>query len=259
MTSAVLRSRSHRVHGARLLVVAVLAGTYELLARTVLDPLTFVPLSTAVERAARLLGEGSYRADEVLPTIEQAVAAVAAGSVLGGLLGVVLWRWQVVDRALQPWLLLVYAVPIFALYPVFIALLNPGSLPVIAVATVGAVPAVAVNTAIGLGRTRPVLGQVGRSFGLGGAQIVLRVYLPSAWPYVFSGVKLAASYAIVVVIGTQFILSTHGLGHHIAETYNNFDLEAMYGSVTVALALATFVVVALGALERRLHHGAVAR
>ncbi len=251
MTTA-LTSRSNRIRAARLLVIAAVAGGYELLARTVLDPLTFVPLSTAVQRAAELLGQSSYRSDDLLPTIAQAVAALAAGSLLGGLLGIALWRWRAVDRALQPWLLLVYAVPIFALYPVFIALLKPGSLPVIAVAAIGALPAVAVNTAIGLGHTRPVLGNVGRSLGLRPHQIVLRVYLPSAWPYVFSGIKLAASYAIVIVIGTQFILSTHGLGHSIAEAYNDFDLESMYGSIVVALALATVVIVALGGIERRL-------
>jgi NitT/TauT family transport system permease protein len=252
-------SWTSRVRLARIAVVVPLAIAYELLARWVLDPFTYVPLSTALGHAADLLGTSSYWTSDLLPTIGQAVAALAAGSLLGASLGIALWRWRTIDRALQPWLLLVYAVPIFALYPVFIALLHPGSLPVIAVACLGVVPAVAVNTAIGLRHTRSVLGNVGRSLGLSQRKLVLRIYLPSAWPYVFSGVKLAASYAVVIVIGTQFILSTYGLGHRIAEAYNNFDLEAMYASISVALMLSILIVVALGALERRLYHGAQQR
>jgi NitT/TauT family transport system permease protein len=148
-------------------------------------------------------------------------------------------------------LLLVYAVPVFAVYPVLIAILGAGGLPVIAVGSLVAFPAVAANTAIGFRETPDVLISVARSVGLGRWGIVMRVMLPSAWPHVFSGVKLATSYVIIAVLGTQFILSTRGVGHEIAYAYNNFDLGAMYGAIVIALMLAIVAILLLGAVERR--------
>ncbi|MDX6435008.1 MAG: NitT/TauT family transport system permease protein [Streptosporangiaceae bacterium] len=244
----------HKAAVTRFGLVAVLLAGYESVARAgMLDRQAFLPVSTAVADAVRLLADAVFWREHLGPTLGEVLAALTLGTATGFGLGVVLWRSRLAYEAVQPWLLLVYAIPVFALYPIFIAVLGGGAAPVIAVGALVAFPAVAINTAIGFRATRDVLAQVGRAYGLRMAGLVRQVYLPSAWPYVFSGIKLAASYAIVAVVGTEFILSTHGLGHEIAYAYNSFDTARMYAAITVVLVIAIVTVIGLGSVEKRLH------
>jgi NitT/TauT family transport system permease protein len=247
-------SPARREAATRLgLVTALLAG-YEAAARAgALDTQVFLPVTTAVVDAVALFGQGTFWREHLGPTLLEVLASLTLGTLVGFLLGVVLWRSRLAHEAIQPWLLLIYAVPVFTLYPIFIAVLGAGTAPVIAVGSLVAFPAVATNTAIGFRATREVLAQVGRVYGLGTAGLVRQVYLPAAWPYVFSGMKLGASYAIVAVVGTEFILSTHGLGHEIAYAYNSFDTPRMYAAITVVLTIAIVSVIGLGSVEKRLH------
>ncbi|MFB7087858.1 ABC transporter permease [Streptomyces sp. NPDC056296] len=239
---------------ARLGIVVALVAGYELAARSgVLDRQVFRPISLALADAGGLLAQKNFWDEHLLTTLLEIVAALVLGTLAGFAAGVGLWRSRLVDEAVQPWLLLVYSVPIFALYPIFIAVLGGGTAPVVAVGVLASAPAVAINTAIGFRTTRPVLVSVARAYGLGTAGLIRQVYLPSAWPHVFSGMRLASSYSIVAVVGTEFLLSTNGLGHEIAYSYNNFETTRMYAVIAIVLVIAIGVVLGLGAVEKRLH------
>ena len=81
-------------------------------------------------------------------------------------LGVLLWRLETTRRILQPYLTTYYAIPIFAFYPLFIAIFGLGSMPVIIIAWAWAVVAIILQTVIGLDTVPEVLVKVGRSLNL---------------------------------------------------------------------------------------------
>jgi len=83
--------------------------------------------------------------------------------------------------------------------------------------------------------------------------MVIHIYFPAAWPFIFTGLKLAASYSIVAVIATEFILSARGLGYSISYSYDNFDINGMYGSILLVIMIALTVNTVLGYVESRLY------
>jgi NitT/TauT family transport system permease protein len=61
--------------------------------------------------------------------------------------------------------------------------------------------------------------------------------LPSAAPYLLTGIKLALAYAFIGVIGAEFIMSQTGIGYEISFAYNNFDNKIMYPLILLILAV----------------------
>jgi NitT/TauT family transport system permease protein len=81
---------------------------------------------------------------------------------------------------------------------------------------------------------------------------VWRITLPSAAPYLFTGLKLAFAYSFIGVIAGEFILSGSGLGHGVAYAYESFENRKMYALMLLILLVAVGVNGALQAWETRL-------
>ncbi|PLR80680.1 hypothetical protein CVD25_21650 [Bacillus canaveralius] len=244
--------RLHRV--VQIMIVASLLGLYEVATRmNWLDPFTFIPFSTMFTNMIGNLGNPEYVTNHFGITAMEILASFIGAMIFGIIFGIVLWRSDLAHHVLQPYLLLFYAIPFFALYPIFISILGIGPLPVIMIGLLFAMPAVISNTAIGFREIRKVLVKVGESCNLSFRQMLIHIYFPAAWPYIFTGVKLAAAYSIIGVIATEFILSSRGLGYTISYAYNNFDMNGMYGSVLLVIVIALLVNVVLGFIEARVY------
>jgi NitT/TauT family transport system permease protein len=222
-----------------------------------LDGFTFAPPSSMVVSMMAELLDPAFRSDALWPSVTSMLVAFGSAALIGVGTGALLWRIRPLFFATRPYLVLAYSVPVFVLYPVFLSIFGGGSLPVIVVATIFALPAVILNTAIGFAGTARSLVKVGLSYNLRPAAMLARIYFPAAWPHIFTGLRIAAGYSIVAVIGTEFILSTRGLGHAIANAYNGFAIQQMYGEILIVILLALGITGALGSLEsvyfRRLH------
>ena len=69
-------------------------------------------------------------------------------------------------------------------------------------------------------------------------------------PYIMTGIKLAVAYAFIGVIGSEFILSSGGLGYRISFSYNNFQSDVMYGLILFVLLVVIVINMGLYAWER---------
>jgi NitT/TauT family transport system permease protein len=87
---------------------------------------------------------------------------------------------------------------------------------------------------------------------LGGWATEMKVRLPFAAPYIFTGFKLCVAYSFVGVIGAEFITSSRGIGYEISYAYNNFDNQVMYPLIFLILVIVTVINMSLYAWERRL-------
>ena len=124
--------------------------------------------------------------------------------------------------------------------------------PLVVLGVLTAAPAVVISTLAGLDGVPPVLRRVARVQRLGRWQTLTRVVLPAALPALFSGFKLALSYALIGVIAGEFILSGSGLGYAISFAYQSFDNRAMYGLMLFVIIVVTAVNGALQAWDQRL-------
>ena len=223
-----------------------------------IDRLSLVPPSEMAASATQILWSGEYTID-ILTTFAT-VAGAAFLSVVGGFaLGVVLFGFPRLHRAANPFLASYYAVPSFIFYPLFIVLFGLNRWPLIAVAFVFAFVAMAIATVDGFASVRPILRRTASSLRLSRTDTIRLIVLPSARPYLFTGIKLAIAYAFIGVVAGEFILSGAGLGYRIAFAYQSFETETMYGLMLILLVSVVLINSAFWAVERRAQARIVAR
>jgi NitT/TauT family transport system permease protein len=145
-----------------------------------------------------------------------------------------------------------YSVPTFIFYPLLVALLGLGKAPLVVLGVLSAAPAVMISTLSGLDSVSPVLMKMARVHRLSPARTLWWIVLPAALPRLFTGFKLALSYALIGVIAGEFILSGTGLGYSISFAYQSFDNRAMYGLMLFVLLVAVIVNGILSVWEERL-------
>jgi NitT/TauT family transport system permease protein len=209
-----------------------------------IDPLTVIPPSEMVSSMVDQIGSGELNAS--IATTFSTIAFAFLLAVIGGTaLGALIHRLPRLRDVADPLLASYYSVPTFIFYPLLVALLGLGKAPLIVLGVLSATPAVVISTLSGLDSVAPVLMKLARVHRLSPARMLGWVVLPAALPHLFTGFKLALSYALIGVIAGEFILSGTGLGYAISFAYQSFDNRAMYGVMLFVLLVA---VVANGVL-----------
>ena len=242
-----------KVRAVRWGIIVLALAAIEVVPRLdLVDPIALVPLSEIVWQLWLLISDGILLS-HIVRTLTSIVVAGVLAVVTGLPLGVLLWRLERTRRVLQPYLTTYYAIPIFAFYPLFIAIFGLSAWPVIIIAWAWAVVAIVLNTVIGLDEVPEVLVKVGRSLRLSRRDMFTRIYFPAATPYIFTGLKLAASYTVIGVIASEFIQAEAGVGWFVGFSYNNFAIQNMYAAILLILVFAIALNSLLLRLERRMY------
>jgi NitT/TauT family transport system permease protein len=242
-------SRAARYRLAFLIAAVLLL---EVLCRAgVIDHLTMQPPSQMVRDLVVLLASGSMNGAMLKTFINVAIAAGLA-VVAGVAFGVALHGHRAVRQGFEPLFATYYAIPVYAFYPLFIILFGLGDTPQILIGFLLAVVAVIVNTLNGLDHVSRSLIKTARVYRMGPIATARQITLPSAAPWLLTGVKLAVAYAFIGVIGAEFIMSRTGIGYEISFAYNNFDNKVMYPLILLILAVSVVVNATLSRWEQLL-------
>lgn len=239
-----------RVGIFRLALIISAIVLLELLCRTgLIDRLTMQPPSEVVRDLVVLLASGRMNG-AMLKTLVNVAAAATLAVAAGVVFGVGIHRYRAVRQGLEPLFATYYAIPVYAFYPMLIILFGLGDAPQILIGFMLSVVAVIVNTLSGLDRVSPVLLKTARVYRLGPIATAREITLPSAAPYVLTGVRLAVAYAFIGVIGAEFIMSQNGIGYEISFAYNNFDNKVMYPLILLILVVSVVVNASLARWEK---------
>lgn len=213
--------------------------------------ITMVPPSIMARAAVDVLLDPGIRAS-IMVTLAEVLIAITLAIVMGMAIGLWLfavpWLRRLADPVLGAW----YAVPIFVFYPVMIVLFGIGEKPIIAIAVVFAIAAMILCTVVALERIPPALIKTARMFRLSLRQRVAFLLLPAALPHLVVGLRLVTAYALIATIAGEFILSSVGIGHEIAFSYDNFMTARMYGLILIVICSAVGLNMMLGLLVRRM-------
>ena len=240
-----------RVGWIRLIVIVAMIAALELACRLgYINPHVLIPPSEMLTSLVSLLASGTIN-DDILRTLGVVAAAVALSIVFGFAFGLVIHALPRVREALDPFFATYYAVPVFIFYPVLISVFGLSPIPIVVMGVATAIVAMIIATLNGLDRVPHVLTKVARVHRMGKIATALRLQLPAAAPYLFTGIKLSVSYGFVAVIAAEFILSPAGLGRDIADAYADFNNRRMYALMLFLLIIATVVNAALHAWDIR--------
>lgn len=140
----------------------------------------------------------------------------ALGAVTGVVIGCVMGFSRTVNKMLGSLVSILRPVPMLAWIPLFILWLGIGENSKTAVIFLGSFWSVLLNTIHGIQSTDPKLLEVARILKKNRWQVVTKVYLPSALPSVFTGLRLGMGSAWTCVVGAEMIAATSGIGYMIS-------------------------------------------
>ena len=138
------------------------------------------------------------------------------------------------DNFITPIILFFQTVPKIALAPLFLVWFGVGTLPKVLVAFLISFFPIIIDTAVGLRSISPEMIDLARSMGATKMQIFTRFRLPTSLPYMFSGLKVGATLAVVGAVVGEFVGADKGLGYMLLVTNSNLQTALMFG-VIVAL------------------------
>jgi NitT/TauT family transport system permease protein len=235
--------------------VAVIVGSVVLVEvlcqRRIISPLVMIPPSEMATSLWELFKTGKIW-DDIAQTFSTVALAFVLAVAVGFALGAIIHALPRVRRAVDPLLASYYSIPFFVFYPLLIALFGLNTIPLIVIGFLFATAAMVISTLNGLDRVPRVMTKTARILRLSPTRAVWSVTLPSAAPYLFTGLKLALAYSFIGVIAGEFILSGGGLGFSIAYAYNDFDSQTMYALMMFVLVIAVVMNGALHVWEQRI-------
>jgi ABC-type nitrate/sulfonate/bicarbonate transport system permease component len=235
-------SRAARLRGfaLRWAMFAVLIGAWELVGRAA-NSVFFPPPSQiwAAARAAWFSGPASSWhlsadfLDNVPPGLGRMLLAWGVSSVVGIMLGIALGRSPAALDYVGPLLAFLRAIPPPTLVPVFLVLLRLGPPMQLATIVFGVIWPVLINTIEGARSVDQVKTDTVRAFRLPRRLWVLRVVLPAALPKIFAGLRISLSLSLILMVVSELVASTNGLGYLLSAFQAKYDYAAAWAVVAL--------------------------
>lgn len=236
---------------ARLVVLPVIAAAlvitgWEAVVRIKQIPNTLLPAPSAV--AIRLTETLPFLLGQAVPTTLETIASFLISMVLGISLAVLICKSRLMRDALYPNIVLFQLIPKIALAPLFIVWLGIGSTSRITFGVFISFFPVVVATLTGLMSVDRDLLRLCKAVGADESRIYAKVRFPAAVPHLFSGLKIAITFAMIGVIVGEFITAQAGLGYMILFAASQAEMTLIFASIVVlcviGLVLYGFIVIA---------------
>jgi ABC-type nitrate/sulfonate/bicarbonate transport system permease component len=231
-------------------LIAILIG-WELLGRYVLtNHLFFAPLSEVAVAGVELWRSGELQI-HIWVSFSELMEGVAAAIVFGIAVGIGIGISQRAREYSEIYITALYATPLVAVTPLLILWLGIGVVSKAAVVFLTAVFPILINTASGVRATDTQLIEVAQSFCATRAQIIAKVMLPAAVPFMLTGIRLGIGRGIVGVVVGELFGARAGLGYLIFTAGQTFDVPALFVGILTLAAMGVGLTVAAQLIERR--------
>jgi NitT/TauT family transport system permease protein len=151
------------------------------------------------------------------------------------------------DNFMMPQMLFFQVVPKVAIAPLFLVWFGVGALPKVLVAFLISFFPIVIDTAVGLRSMSAEMRDLARSMGATRMQVFARFRLPTSLPYLFSGLKVAATLAVAGAVVGEFVGADKGLGYLLLVTNSNMETALMFATILALtiIGLAFFYAVEL--------------
>jgi ABC-type nitrate/sulfonate/bicarbonate transport system permease component len=231
---------------ARLGVIAVLFGIWELAARFYVDKMFLSPPSTVFTSLQTVLLTPGVPAALRITFFELSIA-FALSIAIGLTVGLAVGLNRFAHRSFMPIILLLYGTPQVTILPLFILYFGIGPASKIAFGVTHGMFPIMVTVIAGVQNIKPILLTSARSMGASRWHIFRWVIFPHMIPSFFSGMRLAMTGVLLGVLLAELYVSTAGIGYFTTLFTQNFDPTKLLGLISMLAAMA----IGLNELVRR--------
>ncbi|MFC2947122.1 ABC transporter permease [Virgibacillus sediminis] len=214
-----------------------------------IDPLLFSSPSRVLSLLTERFSNGSLLS-HLQFTLFETVLGFLIGTVAGIMIATLLWSSKRLSNILDPYLVILNAMPKVALGPIIIVALGPGFISIIAM---GAIISVIITTLVvysAFSEVDPNYQKVLKSFGATRKQCFKEAIFPAAMPTMISTLKVNVGLSWVGVIVGEFLVSKQGLGYLIIYGFQVFDFSLVMSSLVLIAILAALMYKLVEKLEK---------
>jgi NitT/TauT family transport system permease protein len=209
-----------------------------------------VPLPTQIAASFERVILEEHVLSRFLLTAGEALAAGVLLTVVGIGIGALLYRFRLLRLACETWVAALASAPLVLMYPLFLVIFGRSAMTMVMIGFVAALPPVILKTVEGLAGTRRVLVDVGRSFKLTQSQQFWKILFPAALPSMFVGIRLGLIFALINIVGVEFLINFGGLGQLINELAERYDLPGTYAAICFVILVSVCFFAVTGWVER---------
>ena len=234
--------------------VAGVLAFFELLSRSeLISSRNFPPVS---DMFSTLWGELSTSElwEAIGQTLQGWALGLAIAAVLAIPLGILIGSSRLLYRSLRGIIEFLRPIPSVALIPLAILIYGTGLQSKVFLAVFACFWLLLVQTLYGVQDVDPVATDTARSFGFSKRQQLLRVTLPSAVPYIATGIRMASTVALILAVTAELVIGSAGLGREINIARSGGNVELMYALIIVTGLLGWVLNIGFAHAERRVLH-----
>jgi NitT/TauT family transport system permease protein len=236
------------------LITAVLLILWEVLTRV--SGISNVVLPPPSEIARAMVRYHALIAQHALETLITTMIGFALALVAGILIGLAIGASAEVYRGVYPLLVAFNAIPKVALIPLFVLWCGIGAVPAVLTAFTLAVFPIVVNVATGIATIEPEMEDVMRSLGARRDEILLKVGIPRAMPYLFASLKVSITLAFVGSVISETVASNDGIGFLLMGAAARFEVSLVFAGLVVVAVMAVVAYAICEYVETRMAHWA---
>jgi ABC-type nitrate/sulfonate/bicarbonate transport system permease component len=204
-------------------------------------------LASPVETFDALRDDWSLLIDNAATTLVEVLLGMAIATICGVSFAVAMHLFRPLRDAAYPLLVASQAIPIVVLAPIFVLAFDYGIGPKLAIVALICFFPITVNLLDGLRSVEPELLKLMRSMGASRARTLRSAELPSALPFLFSGLKVAATVSVIGAVFGEWAGADKGLGRLVLLGNTQLQTPRVYAGIVLLtlMAIALFALVAL--------------
>lgn len=230
-------------------ILVVLLAVWEIASGRLISLFFLSRPSLIAEKFWRMMVDGTLPMHMAITTGE-AVAGFVIGGAAGAAIGLLLGRSRLLAETLDPFIVAFYSLPKVALAPMFILWFGVGLQMRILFTAVIVLFLVFLNTYTGVRNVSRELVTVFRLMGANERHLMRMVILPSAFSWIFAGLRLSVPYALIGAIVAEILTGDAGLGYLVEHAASQFDTAGVFAALGGVMILALLLNLAVRLLEK---------
>ena len=230
----------------------VVLSIWELCSRSGFIDTRFFPAPTEIFYHLMFVSPEEGIFQDVIASLHRLLWGYLAGCFLGISLGIGMGLNHMLRSAIYPLIVITYPIPKIAILPLVMLIFGIGDFAKMVVISIGSFFLVLINTLHGVDSIEKIYHDVAAVYKIKRRNYIMKVILPGALPSIFTGMKLAIGYSLVMVVAAEFSGADKGIGFLIWQSWETFSIKSMYAGIFVIGAMGFIFTYLLHVIEKRL-------
>lgn len=184
-------------------------------------------------------------------TMLEVLIGFICGAIIGVVLGGIIGEYQILDKILSPFILILITTPVVALVPLLMLWFGYGLETKIIAAAIASFPPIMMNTVAGLSKTPSMQVDLMSYLGASRWEVFTRVKLLNALPSIFTGLTIGSIFALITTVAAEFVGGSTGLGNRLIYYASTVQTPLMFAIILSLAVIGIIIYLSVSALAKK--------